>query len=53
MQYPFLLERILERRFDVIVCQLSEFDFYREDVVPVSRLRWGAGERGLADFGLS
>lgn len=48
MQYPFLLERIQERRFDVIVCQLSEFDFYREDTVPVSRLRWASGREGIS-----
>lgn len=47
MQYPFLLERLCERKFDVVVCQLSEFDFYREDVVPVSRLRWAAGSSGF------
>lgn len=47
MQYPFLLDRIRERQFDVIVCQLSEFDFFREDSVPVSRLRWGADVRGV------
>lgn len=48
MQYPFLLDRIHERQFDLMVCQLSEFDFYREDTVPVSRLRWGASDRGVA-----
>ena len=47
MQYPFLWERIQERQFNVIVCQLSEFDFYREDTLPVSRLRWASGMNGI------
>ena len=47
MQYPFLWERSQERQFNVIVCQLSEFDFYREDTLPVSRLRWASGMNGI------
>jgi hypothetical protein len=42
IQYAFHYRRIGERNHDVVVCQLSEFDFYREDSIPVSRLRWGA-----------
>lgn len=47
MQYPFLLSRIRERNVDVIVCHLSEFDFYREDVLPTSRLRWASSIDGV------
>ena len=47
MQYPFVLPRICERNFDQIVCQLSEFDFFREDNLPVNRLRWGATAEGV------
>ncbi|MCA9032388.1 MAG: hypothetical protein KDA66_16335, partial [Planctomycetaceae bacterium] len=42
MQYPWLVDRILERKPDVVVCWLSEFDFYRETAVPTGRLRWAA-----------
>jgi hypothetical protein len=48
MQYPFLANRIGERGFDVIVCQLSEFDFFREDAVPANRLRWAASLQGTS-----
>lgn len=48
MQYPFLQGRIGERGFQTIVCQLSEFDFYREDEVPLTRLRWSASLVGTA-----
>lgn len=47
LQYPFLSRRIREREFDCIVCQLSEFDFFREDLVPVNRLRWAASPEGI------
>lgn len=50
VQYLFLLERIQERRFDVVVCHLSEFDLFREDVVPDSRLRWGSSRAGCASL---
>lgn len=46
MQYPFLADRLSERGFDIIVCQLSEFDFFREDFVPDNRLRWAASLDG-------
>ncbi|WP_160168359.1 DUF1574 family protein [Novipirellula maiorica] len=42
MQYPFLNNRISERRPQIVVCHLSEFDFFREDAVPIERLRWAA-----------
>lgn len=48
MQYPFLWHRMQERKFDIIVCQLSEFDFFREDSIPVSRLRWASSASGVA-----
>ncbi len=52
MQYPWLIERILERQPNVVVCWLSEFDFYREDAVPTSRLQWAAtNQRCLQLFG--
>lgn len=47
LQYPFLWPRIAEREFDIIVCQLSEFDFFREDSVPVNRLRWASSRDGV------
>jgi hypothetical protein len=50
MQYPFLLNRIQEREFDTVVCHLSEFDFFREDSVPVNRLRWAASTQGVASL---
>ena len=50
MQYPFLAERIRERGFATIVCQLSEFDFFREDTVPVGRLRWAASASGTKNL---
>lgn len=50
MQYLFLLERIEERQFDVVVCHLSEFDLFREDVLPDSRLRWGSSFDGCASL---
>ncbi|MCA9079632.1 MAG: hypothetical protein KDA58_03695 [Planctomycetaceae bacterium] len=47
MQYPWLSDRLLERRPDVVVCWLSEFDFYREESIPTSRLAWAASPRGV------
>jgi hypothetical protein len=47
MQYPWLVERILAHRPHVVVCWLSEFDFYREDEWPVNRLRWASSLAGL------
>jgi hypothetical protein len=46
LQYLWLKERFIERRFDTIVCWLSEFDFFREDELPVNRLRWAANMEG-------
>lgn len=46
MQYSFLQERFDQRGFQTIVCQLSEFDFFREEAVPVERLRFAATLRG-------
>lgn len=45
MQYPWLATRILERKPDVVICWLSEFDFYREETVPTSRLMWASTNR--------
>ncbi len=47
MQYQFLWSRISERNPDIIVCWLSEFDFYREEKLPTSRLRWGSSFEGI------
>lgn len=47
IQYQFLMPRIAERNPDIIVCWLSEFDFYREDNIPTNRLRWGASSGPL------
>ncbi|MEZ5942736.1 MAG: hypothetical protein R3C18_15185 [Planctomycetaceae bacterium] len=50
MQYPWLINRILERKPDVIVCWLSEFDFYRETAVPTGRLRWAATNKQTCEL---
>ena len=47
MQYSFLQNRLSENSFDTILCHLSEFDFFREDSVPVSRLRWASDSNGI------
>ena len=47
MQYSFLQRRLSESSFDTIICHLSEFDFFREDSVPVSRLRWASDSNGI------
>jgi hypothetical protein len=46
MQYLTLQDRIAERGCRTIVCWLSEFDFYREDRVPINRIRWAATAAG-------
>lgn len=50
LQYLWLKDRLLERRFNTIVCWLSEFDFFREDQLPVSRLRWAATPNGCREL---
>jgi len=50
LQYLWLKDRLLERRFNTIVCWLSEFDFFREDQLPVSRLRWAATSDGCREL---
>lgn len=42
MQYPWLQDRILTPKPRLLVCWLSEFDFFREDDLPVNRLRWAS-----------
>ena len=46
IQYLTLHDRIAERGCRTIVCWLSEFDFYREDRVPINRIRWAATAMG-------
>ena len=48
IQYGYHWPRIVERKPDVIICWLSEFDFYREDAVPANRLRWAGDLRATA-----
>jgi len=40
LQYAGLIEDLERQKLDVIVCWLSEFDFFRETGLPVDRLRW-------------
>ncbi len=47
LQYLWLEGFLFSPRPRIIVCWLSEFDFFREDDLPVSRLRWGATPAGL------
>ena len=47
MQYPVLINRVDERGFDQVVCMISEFDMFREDDVPLNRLRWAANFAGI------
>ncbi|HEY3964473.1 MAG TPA: hypothetical protein VGM05_07925 [Planctomycetaceae bacterium] len=47
MQYPVLINRIDEREFNQVVCMISEFDMFREDDVPLNRLRWAANLAGV------
>lgn len=39
-QYMALSQDLADIRFDVVVCWLSEFDFYREREIPTTRIRW-------------
>jgi hypothetical protein len=48
IQYSFLRGWVADRGFNIVVCWLSEFDFYREDVVPTNRLRWAATLSGTS-----
>ena len=48
IEYQFLWSRISERNPDVIVCWLSEFDFYRGSEIHVNRLRWAADTQSVA-----
>jgi hypothetical protein len=47
LQYPWLEHVLVTPKPRLIVCWLSEFDFFREDALPVSRLRWSATWNGL------
>lgn len=47
MQYPWLQNILMNPHPQVVVCWLSEFDFYREDEPPVNRLRWSSSLEGL------
>ncbi|GEM_PF-2206067 len=40
LQYAALGKEIAEQKFDVVVCFVSEFDFFREQTLPTGRLRW-------------
>ena len=40
LQYAALGRDIDAQNFDVVVCWLSEFDFFREQTLPTNRLRW-------------
>ena len=42
MQYSMLAKDISQHDFDVVVCYLSEFDFFRDEGIPSERLMWGA-----------
>ena len=48
LQYQALADSIAEQDLDVVVCWLSEFDFFREQNVPASRLRWSSTRRNVA-----
>ncbi len=48
LQYPWLLEVLLDPPPRMVVCWLSEFDFFREDELPVNRLRWASTSSGVA-----
>lgn len=39
MQYAMVAPELLDRRADIVVCWLSEFDTFRDDRVPANRLR--------------
>src|SRR5207244_6546622 len=47
MQYPMLIDRIDERGADAVVGMISGFDMFRDDELPVNRLRWSANPGGL------
>ena len=46
LQYLWLKDVLLTPQPCVVVCWLSEFDFYREDDLPVERLRWASTVNG-------
>ncbi|MBB3206284.1 hypothetical protein FHS27_002093 [Rhodopirellula rubra] len=49
LQYQALSAPLAEKRLDVVVCWLSEFDFFRERELPTSRLRWCAETANVRD----
>ncbi len=49
-QYLMLAENVNRQRFDVVVCYLSEFDFYRDEGITAERLAWGAAPGFATDL---
>lgn len=47
LQYALLQDRLDEREFHVVVTIWSEFDIFRDDIVPTNRLRWGSSPSGV------
>jgi hypothetical protein len=42
LQYQWLKDRFVDANTRLVVCWLSEFDFFRDDELPVNRLAWSA-----------
>ncbi len=47
MQYPWVLDVLFDPQPQMVVCWLSEFDFFREDQLPLNRLRWASTLNGV------
>lgn len=48
MQYQAMAHQISERGPDVVVCWMSEFDFFRERRLPSNRLRWSSTPKNFS-----
>ncbi|MEZ6131824.1 MAG: hypothetical protein R3C59_24455 [Planctomycetaceae bacterium] len=50
LQYAALSQDIALQEFDIVVCWLSEFDFFREQTLPTSRLRWCCDHQNFGEL---
>ena len=50
MQYLALVDRVVSHEPTQVVLWLSEFDLYREDTLPIGRLRWCASWRNTTEL---